>query len=196
MGNACLNGMGTSGFSLDSRLEWALGLLLPLPKHKYSLPLLISLFIPLYYYSSHHSICMSSSQSSQQMAAHIVPFPSLSHSLSSLQYATNIQNVPIYHQGPNGRSAESEEKVRTHLIPFLASWLTSIPSSTFLATLSPAKTSHTAICCSRCSNIPGLLFTIFLGVLCAELKRLSHDAKVTTHLPYSSPNPYRLIPLF
>ncbi|KAF8310453.1 hypothetical protein DL93DRAFT_2099379 [Clavulina sp. PMI_390] len=44
--------------------------------------------------------------------ASIVPFPSLSHSLSSLQYATNIQNVPIYHQGSSGRSAESEEKLR------------------------------------------------------------------------------------
>lgn len=46
-----------------------------------------------------------------KMSSHIVPFPSLSHSLSSLQYATDINNVPIYHQG-NSRSTESEEKVR------------------------------------------------------------------------------------
>lgn len=45
-----------------------------------------------------------------KMSSHIVPFPSLSHSLSSLQYATDINNVPIY-QG-NSRSTESEEKVR------------------------------------------------------------------------------------
>src|SRR5258708_3203820 len=52
----------------------------------------------------------SSAASNGSMAAHIVPFPSLAHSLSSLQYATSMQNVPIHHQA-KGRSAESEEKV-------------------------------------------------------------------------------------
>ncbi|KAF9507121.1 hypothetical protein BS47DRAFT_1489024 [Hydnum rufescens UP504] len=54
----------------------------------------------------------SSTNSNGQMAAHIVPFPSLAHSLSSLQYATSMQDVPIHHQGPKGRAAESEEKLK------------------------------------------------------------------------------------